>query len=101
MAEHQEFEQKPKDQSRRECQQQGNEEIACKRIERDGEIGAQHVLDTVGEIDEIHHPEHERKPGRDQEEQDAELEPVQNLDDNEPRGHYISPAPFLTSSDNL
>src|SRR6185295_3399098 len=101
VAEDQEFEQQSENQSRHQSQDQGSQEIAGQRIEGDSEIGAQHVLDAVREVDEVHHPEHERKPGRDQEEQDAKLEPVQNLDDNEPGGHCTSPAPFLISSDNL
>ena len=35
------------------------------------------------EIDEIHHAEHQRQPGRDQEQQDAELQAVQDLDQQE------------------
>src|SRR5262249_13234494 len=101
MTEDQELEKQPENQGCRQSQYQGDQKIAGQRIEGDSKIGAQHVLDAVREVDEVHHPEHERESGRDQEEQDAELEPVQDLDDNKPRGHYTSPALFLISSDSL
>jgi hypothetical protein len=43
----------------------------------------------VGEVDEIHHPEHQRQPGRDQEQDHAELQAVENLDDEEGDGHVL------------
>src|SRR5262245_47441387 len=96
-----EFKQQSKEESCRERQHQGDEKISDERVESDREIRAQHVLDAVREVDEVHHPEHQRKTGRDQEKQDAELETVQNLDNDEARGHCTGPAPFLISSGNL
>jgi hypothetical protein len=40
-----------------------------------GEIGAHHVERAVRQIDEIHDAEHQRQPGRQQEQQQAELQP--------------------------
>jgi hypothetical protein len=43
------------------------------------EVGAHHVERAVGEVDDVHDTEHEREPGRHQEEGDAELEAVEGL----------------------
>jgi hypothetical protein len=39
------------------------------------------------EVDEVHHPEHQRQPRRDQEQQDAELQAVQDLHQQKLRRH--------------
>jgi len=41
------------------------------------------------EVDEVHDPEDEREPGRDQEQRHAELEPVERLLDKEEEGHRL------------
>src|SRR5205085_12360448 len=48
-----------------------------------GEIGAHHVERAMREVDEIHDPEHQRQAGREQEQQQAELQSVQELFDDE------------------
>src|SRR5262249_56114634 len=68
-------------------QEKGKQKSGGEGVEGDSQVSAQHVLDAVREVDEVHHPEYERKTRRDQEKQDAKLEPVQNLDDEEARGH--------------
>ncbi len=88
MAEHQEFERETEDERGAERQHERGEEIPGQGIEGDRQIRSQHVLDAVREIDEVHHAEHKRQPGRDQEQDHAELKPVQHLDDKERGGHY-------------
>ncbi len=83
MAEHQEFEQQPEQQRGDQRHRQVDEEIIEHAIEHDGEIGAEHVLDAVGEIDEVHDAEHQRQSGGDQKQQHAELQAVQHLNDDE------------------
>ena len=51
------------------------------------EIRAHHVKRAVREIHEIHDPEHERQPGGQQEQQNAELQAVQRLREEEADGH--------------
>ena len=63
------------------------EETPGEAVEHHRQVGAQHVLHAVGEVDEIHHPEHQREPGRHEEQQDAELQPVEQLDDEQRGGH--------------
>jgi hypothetical protein len=43
---------------------------------RRSEIRAHHVQRPVRQVHEVHDPEHERQPGRQQEEQHAELQAV-------------------------
>ena len=40
------------------------------------EISADHVLHAMRQVDEVHHPEHQRQSSRDQEQQDSELQAV-------------------------
>ena len=55
--------------------------------ERDGEIGAEHVLHAMRQVHHVHDAEHQRQPRRDQEQQHAELQPVQRLDEQKAGGH--------------
>src|SRR6202030_3466000 len=55
-----------------------------------GEIGAHHVERAMGEVDEVHDAEHEREPRRQQEQQEAELQPVQELFDDKQHGDIKS-----------
>ncbi len=71
-------------------EQQAEPEIPGPGGEREGEIGADHVLHAVRQVDEVHHPEHEREPRRDQEQDDPELQAVERLDQDE-RGVHRSP----------
>ena len=48
---------------------------------------AQHVKRAVGQIDEVHDAEDEREPGGQEEQQDAELQAVQGLRDQQPGQH--------------
>src|SRR5439155_20048170 len=48
-----------------------------------GEVGADHVERSMGEVDQVHDPEHEGQAGRHEEEHDAELQAVEALDDEE------------------
>ena len=45
----------------------------------DGDVRTEHVEGTVGEVDHVHHPEHQREAGREDEKQGAERETVQRL----------------------
>jgi hypothetical protein len=87
MAEDQEFERQPDQQRGGQRQRQPQHEAAGQPDEGHGQIGAEHVLHAMRQVDEVHHAEDERQPGRDQEQQDAELQAVQDLDDEEAGGH--------------
>ncbi len=80
-----------------EREREASPEASGPRTEHGDEIGADHVLDAVGEVDEIHHPEHERQTCGDQEKQDAELQTVQGLDD-EKRARHLWYRPRRASS---
>ncbi len=67
MAENQKFEQQAEGERREQRQDERRQKVAGDAVKRHGEIGAEHVLDAVGQIDEIHHAEHQRQAGRDQE----------------------------------
>ena len=98
MPEHRELEQQPEGERGRQREDQREQEVAGQSVEHYREVGAQHVLDAVREVDEVHHAEHQRETRRDQEQQDAELKPVENLDDKEAGGHRTGSGPPLTSS---
>ena len=83
MAEHQKLKQQPESQRRQQRQRQRGEEIADDAVKRHRKIGAEHVLNAMREIDEIHHAEDQRQAGRDQKQQDAKLQAVQDLDEEE------------------
>ena len=76
MAEDQKLEQQAERQRRRQRQHQRGKKMPGQRIEVDGEIGAQHVLHAMREIDEVHHAEHQRQAGRDQEQQTPNCRPL-------------------------
>ena len=68
----------------------GQNEGAGLHVGIGAEIGPDHVQRAVGEVDEVHDAEDERQPGRDQEQHDAELHPVQQLLEDEERRHFIA-----------
>ena len=90
MPEDREFQHQAERERDDEREQQRGDETAGHGVEHHGEIGAEHVLHAVREVDEIHHPEHQRQPRRDQKQQDAELQPVEKLNDKERKGHIGS-----------
>ena len=59
------------------------------------QISAQHVLDAVRQIDEIHDAEYQRQAGRDQEQQHAKLQAVEDLDQKERGGHRPNAAEIV------
>ena len=83
MAEDEEFEQQAERQGREQRQDERSQKVADDPVKRHGEVGPEHVLDAVGEIDEIHDAENQRQAGRDQEQKDAELQSVEDLDEEE------------------
>src|SRR5262249_43558637 len=88
-AEYQELEQQSERERGKERKEGGGDKTLRQRVKRDGKIGAQHVLNAVGEIDEIHHAENERETRRNQKQQNSELEAVESLDDEESRIHPL------------
>ena len=90
MSKHHEFEQEPAQQGGAKRQDERCEEASGDRVESNREIGAEHVLDAVGKVDEVHHAEHQREACRDQEQKDAELQPVEGLNHEEGGGHLLS-----------
>ena len=83
MAEDEEFQQQTERERREQRQHQRGQKVADHAVKRHGEVGAEHVLDAVSKIDEIHHAEDQRQAGCDQEQKDAELQSVQDLDEKE------------------
>ena len=57
----------------------GDEQVAGERRERERHVRADHVETPMGEIDDAHDPEDEREAARDQEQQEAVLDAVQQL----------------------
>src|SRR5688500_20371879 len=90
MAEDQRFEHKADCQRRWQRQQERQPEISGPGTERGHQIGPHHILDAMRQIDEVHHAEHECKPRSDEEENEAELQTVQNLNKEECRCHVAS-----------
>ncbi len=68
---------------RAERQDRAEHETAGPGDEGRGEIGAHHVERTVREIDEVHDAEHQGQSRRQQEQQEPELQPVQDLFDDQ------------------
>ena len=79
MAKYQNFQNEAEGEGRRHGEQQPGKKTAGELGEGDGEIGTNHILHAMGEIDEVHHPKHQRQPRRHQKQQDAELQPIQRL----------------------
>ena len=74
-----------------------SEEAAGQRREGRGEIGAQHVERAVRQVDQVHDAEDQRQPGRQQEQQQAELHAVEALFDQVEHRSYaaLAFAPML------
>src|SRR4029077_8793674 len=87
VAENQKFQQQAEEERGGERQHQRKEEISHQSVESHGEIGAEHILHAMRQIDEIHHAEHERQAGCDQEQKNAELQAVEDLDQKKRGGH--------------
>ena len=87
VAEDEHFQQQPEGQRRRQRQHETQPEAAAPGGQRGHQIGAHHVLHAVREIDEVHDAEDERQPRRDEEQDQAELETVQHLHEEE-RGRH-------------
>ncbi len=87
VAEHRDLEHEPDEERRRQGEEQRHEEAARHRGEPRREIGADHVLHAVREVDEVHDAEDQRQPRRDQEQEDAELQAVERLHEDERQRH--------------
>ncbi len=87
MPEHHEFKHEPDDERSCEREHKRGEKAAGQSVEHHREVGAQHVLDPMREVDEVHHPEHEGEAGRDQKQQHPKLKAVENLNDEKRGGH--------------
>jgi hypothetical protein len=64
------------------------------------DIGADHVERTVREVHHVHDAEHQRQAGGNQEQHQPELQAVQQLFDEERRGHRapLRPRPYRLTS---
>ena len=85
-----EFQHDAEQQRRAERQHHADDEIPGPRHEGRGEIGAHHVERAMRQIDEVHDAEHQRQSRRQQEQQQAELQSVQELFDDEQHGSFRS-----------
>src|SRR5262245_53282410 len=90
MPKHREFQQEPEQQGGRQRQQQCDGKVLRHAIEHHRQVGTQHVLDAVREVDEVHDAEDESQAGGDQEQDHTELQAVENLDDEKGGGHFYS-----------
>jgi hypothetical protein len=89
MAKDEMFQKQAEDQRGEHRQQRRQPEIPGQVQKGEGQIGAHHVLHAVGEVDEAHHPEHQRQPGGNQEQHHAVLQAVQALDQEQRQGQGI------------
>ncbi len=81
-----EFQHDAEQQRGAERERRAEQEIAGPGHEGRGEIGAHHVERAVRQVDEIHDAEHQRQAGRQQEQQEPELQAVEDLFDEEQHG---------------
>ena len=106
MPERDEFERDAQQQRGAERQQDAEHKTVRPGHEGRGEVGAHHVERAVRQIDEVHDAEHQRQAGRQQKQQQPELQAVQRLfyeDEHEPktlgltkqRQHICAAAIFL------
>ena len=86
MPQRDEFQHDAEQQRRAEREHDAEHETAGPRHEGRGEIGAHHVERAMREIDQVHDAEHQRQSRRQQEQQQAELQSVQELFDDEQHG---------------
>ena len=90
VAENQKLQQQAEEERGGERQHQRKEEISHQSVEGYGEISAEHILHAVRQVDEVHHTEHQRQAGCNQEQKNAELQAVEDLDQKERGGHGLS-----------
>ena len=76
-----------------ERQHRAGDEAAGPGREGGGEIGAHHVERTVRQVHQVHDAEDQRQPGREQEQQQPELQAVQALFDEQQHGSDLSVTP--------
>jgi hypothetical protein len=57
------------------------------RCDGGNQVGANHVQRTVGQVDHVHDAEHQRQPGGQQEQHQAELQAVEHLLKNQDARH--------------
>ena len=82
------------DQERRhQREQHAADKVAGPRREGRRKVGADHVERPVRQIDEIHDPENQRQSGRQQKQQQTELQPVQKLFDEKQHHSPLSARP--------
>ena len=91
-SEDEDFERKTEGERGRKGERERAPESARQGSEHGREIGADHILHAMSEIDEVHHPEGQRQPRGDEEKQDSELQAVQGLDGQERERHGARPA---------
>ncbi len=87
MPEDQHLQQQSERQRCRQRQRQPQQKAAGHRGKGRRQIGADHVLDAMGEVDKVHHAEHQRQAGGDQEQDQSKLQSVEDLDQEEGEGH--------------
>src|SRR5258707_3349260 len=83
MPQRRELQHDPEQQCRSQREDRAEYKTSGPGYEGRGEIGAHHVERAVREIDEVHDAEHQGQSRRQQEQQEAELQPVQDLFDDE------------------
>ena len=86
MPQRHEFQHDTEQQRGAERQHDADHEIPGPRHEGRGKIGAHHIERTVRQVNQVHDPEHQRQSGRQQKQQQPELQPVQELFDDKQHG---------------
>ena len=90
MSQRHEFQHDAQEQRRAERQDNPKNEIPGPRHEGRGKIGPHHVERTMRQIDQVHDAEYQRQPRREQKQQQAELQSVQELFDDKQHRHFKS-----------
>ena len=75
-----------------------DEQVPSERRQRERHVRAHHVETAMGEIDDAHDPEDQREAARDQEQQQAVLDAVQQLDQERVDVHCVDFACTLLSA---
>ena len=83
------LQERPDRRGRRHREQEAEDEAVEPGGEGRRQVGADHVQRAVREIDQVHDAEDQRQPGGHQEQHDAELEPVQPLDEDQAPFHRL------------
>ena len=90
VSEDQHFQRQAENECRQQAKQQRCEEVAGQPEEQKSQVSADHVLHAMGQVDEAHDAEDQRQPGRDQKQQHAVLQTVEDLNEEQCERHLTA-----------